>query len=84
MVSQPPAWAVNRKGFAQPVFDELRAVITANAFGSELFSWLAEKGVKTLCMELESPRQNGYMESFEACFREECLNREQRSTLAEA
>jgi spore maturation protein CgeB len=32
--------------------------------------------VKTLFIELESPWENGYVESFNGKFRDECLNRE--------
>lgn len=46
--------------------------------------WLAEKKIKTLYIEPGSPWQNGYVESFNARFREECLNREQLWTLTEA
>jgi len=37
--------------------------------------WLAEKKIKALYIEPGSPWQNGYVESFNARFREECLNR---------
>ena len=40
--------------------------------------------IKTLYSEPGSPWQNGYIESFHARFREECLNREQLWTLTEA
>ena len=40
--------------------------------------------IKTLYIEPGSPWQNGYIESFHARFREECLNREQLWTLTEA
>jgi len=46
--------------------------------------WLAEKKIKTLYIEPGSPWQNEYVESFNGRFREECLNREQLWTLAEA
>ncbi len=40
--------------------------------------------INTLYIEPASPWQNGYIESFHARFREECLNREQLWTLTEA
>lgn len=40
--------------------------------------------IKTLYIEPGSPWQNGYIESFHARFRDECLNREQLWTLTEA
>jgi transposase InsO family protein len=50
----------------------------------KLQTWLAENEIKTLYIEPGSPWQNGYMESFNARLREECLNREQLWTLTEA
>ena len=49
-----------------------------------LRAWLAENKIKTLYIEPGSPWQNGYIESFNARLREECLNREQLWTLTEA
>ena len=46
--------------------------------------WLAENGIKTLYIDPGSPWQNGYIESFNARLRDECLNREQLWTLTEA
>jgi len=50
----------------------------------KLREWLAENKIKTLYIEPGSPWQNGYIESFNARMREECLNREQLWTLTEA
>ncbi len=50
----------------------------------ELRAWLTAMKIKTLYIEPGSPWQNGYIESFHARFREECLNREQLWTLTEA
>ena len=50
----------------------------------ELRAWLATMKIKTLYSEPGSPWQNGYIESFHARLREECLNREQLWTLTEA
>ena len=49
-----------------------------------LREWLSSEGIKTLYIEPGSLWQNGYIESFHARFREECLNREQLWTLTEA
>ena len=50
----------------------------------ELREWLRIKGIKTLYIEPGSPWQNGYIESFHARFRQECLDREQLWTRPEA
>ena len=50
----------------------------------ELRTWLTAMKIKTLYIEPGSPWQNGYIESFHARFREECLNHEQLWTLTEA
>jgi transposase InsO family protein len=49
-----------------------------------LREWLAENQIKTLYIDPGSPWQNGIIESFNACLREECLNREQLWTLTKA
>jgi putative transposase len=45
---------------------------------------LALRGIKTLCIDPGSPWQNGFIESFNASFRKELLDREQFYTLTEA
>jgi transposase InsO family protein len=47
-------------------------------------NWLERVGVKTLFIEPGSPWENGYCESFNGKFRDECLNGEIFYTLAEA
>jgi len=47
-------------------------------------NWLNRQGVKTLFIELGSPWENGYIESFNGKLRDELLNREVFTTLAEA
>ena len=49
-----------------------------------LREWLSENEIKTLYIEAGCPWQNGYIESFNARLREECLNREELWTLTEA
>lgn len=51
---------------------------------SNLREWLSRERIKTLYIEPGSPWQNGYIESFHARLREECLIREQLRTLTEA
>ena len=46
--------------------------------------WLGRLGVKTLVIEPGSPWENGYVESFNGKLRDELLDREDFSTLAEA
>jgi len=41
-------------------------------------------GIRTLYIDPGSPWQNGYVESFNSRFRDECLNGEQLYTLSEA
>jgi transposase InsO family protein len=45
---------------------------------------LAARGIRTLYIDPGSPWQNGYVESFNSRFRDECLNGEQLYTLSEA
>ena len=49
-----------------------------------LRAWLKDNEIDTLYIDPGSPWQNGYIESFNARLREECLNREQLWTLTEA
>ena len=46
--------------------------------------WIAAVGAKTAYIELGSPWENGYCESFNARFRDELLNRELFYSLREA
>ncbi len=46
--------------------------------------WLKRVGVKTLFIEPGSPRENGYVESFNSKLRDELLNGEIFTTLTEA
>jgi len=50
----------------------------------ELRNWLEEKGVEVLYIEPGSPWQNGFIESFNGKFRDECLNQEIFLSKAEA
>ena len=46
--------------------------------------WLKDSGVETLFIELGSPWENGYIESFNGKLRDECLDGELFLSLAEA
>ena len=70
---------IERKG----ALDHIRSHNGSEFIESGLGSWLAEKRIKTLCIEPRSPWQNGYVEGFNARFREESLDREQLWTLTE-
>jgi len=50
----------------------------------EVRDWLASLGVRTLFIEPGSPRENGYIESFNGKLRDELLNREVFTTLTGA
>ena len=50
----------------------------------ELQLWIKEQGIKTLYIDPGSPWQNGFIESFNARLRAECLQREQLWSLSEA
>jgi len=47
-------------------------------------NWLNRVGVKTLFIEPGSPWENGYVESFNGKFRDECLNGETFDNVLEA
>ena len=46
--------------------------------------WLLQTGIKARFIEPGSPWQNGINESFNACLRDECLNRELLANVLEA
>jgi len=49
-----------------------------------LQQWLKNNQIKTLYIDPGSPWQNGHIESFNACLRDECINRELILSVAEA
>lgn len=64
-----------------------RAVRTDNGpeFTSKAFmSWAQAHGIKHILIEPGRPMQNGYIESFNGKFRDECLNENYFETLAQA
>lgn len=54
----------------------LRSDNGSEFIAAPLQRWLREKGVKPIHIEPGHPWQNGYIESFNGKFREECLNQE--------
>jgi putative transposase len=68
------------RGIPEHIRSDNGAEFTARA----VRKWLGRLGVKTLFIEPGSPWENGYIESFNGKMRDEILNREVFSTLAEA
>lgn len=64
--------------------DHIRSDNGSEFIEGKLREWLKENQIKTIYIDPGSPWQNGYIESFNARLREECLNREQLWTLTEA
>ncbi len=64
--------------------EHIRSDNGAEFIEKELRAWLASESIKTRYIEPGSPGQNGYIESFQARLRHECLNPEMLSTLTEA
>ncbi len=64
--------------------EHIRSYNGSEFIEKELRAWLASQSIKTLYIDPGSPWQNGYIESFHARLRDECLNREMLYTLTEA
>ena len=88
---------VNRKIKADDVIDQLFNLFVFRSIPEHIRSdngpeftaqavrkWLNRLGVKTLFIEPGSPWENGYIESFNGKMRDEVLNREIFTTMAEA
>lgn len=88
---------VGRSFQAEQVLDELAKCMARHGVpahirsdnGSEfiaekLRAWLIKAGVKTLYIEAGAPWQNGYVESFNSRFRDECLEMNYFHTMSEA
>ena len=56
----------------------------AEFIAAPLQKWLRDQGVKPIQIEPGNPWQNGFIESFNGKFREECLNQELFYSRAEA
>ncbi len=89
--------AVERRMTSQDVIDHLFDLLVLRGIPEHIRSdngpeftarqvrrWLGRLGVKTLFIELGSPWENGYIESFNGRLRDELLNREIFTTLTEA
>ena len=80
-----PAWGYAKITIGQHGAPEyLRSDNGPEFIERKLQAWLARQRIKTIYIDPGSPWQNGYMESFNARLRDECLNREQLWTLTEA
>jgi putative transposase len=64
--------------------DYIRSDNGSEFAAKQIRTWLERLGVGTLFIEPGSPWENGYVESFNGKLRDECLNREVFTTLAEA
>jgi putative transposase len=69
-----------RRGVPEHIRSDNGPEFTATKVGE----WLRRIGVKTLYIELGSPWENGYVESFNGKLRDELLEREIFDTLREA
>jgi putative transposase len=78
------------RAFFEVVFERegrpkfLRADNGREFIGKELADWLTGQGVTILFVEKASPQQNGFVESFHARMRDECLNAEEFDSVLEA
>jgi transposase InsO family protein len=52
--------------------------------GRAFLGWAQRHGIKHILTEPRAPTQNGYIESFNGKFRDECLNEHWFETLAQA
>jgi putative transposase len=64
--------------------DHLRSDNGSEFIARIVQDWFREHGIKTIYIEPGSPWQNGWIESFHARMRDECLNRELLLNLREA
>jgi putative transposase len=72
--------AIERHGAPQYIRSDNGPEFIATA----IQKWLKENNIKTLYIDPGCPWQNGYVESFNGRFREECLDRELIYTLSES
>ena len=72
--------AIERNGAPQYIRSDNGPEFIAKA----IQSWLKENKIKTLYIDPGCPWQNGYVESFNGRFRQECLDRELIYTLSES
>ena len=72
--------AINRHGAPKYIRSDNGPEFIANA----IQQWLKDNKIKTLYIDPGCPWQNGYVESFNGRFRQECLDRELIYTLSES
>lgn len=68
------------RGFPCLVVSDICTELTSNA----ILKWREDRQVKWHCIALVKPMQNGFVESFNGCLRDECLNVLLLSTLRHA
>lgn len=68
------------RGYPRSVRTDNRPEFTSRAF----MAWTYKHGIRHLLIEPGRPMQNGYIESFNGKFRDECLNEEWFETLKQA
>lgn len=71
------SWTIKHVNFNLPQLIQWGVIIVP-------MKMTTNEGIKTLYIELGSPWQNGFIESFNGRLRDECLNREVFYTLTEA
>lgn len=64
--------------------DYIRSDNGSEFIAQKVQQWLKENGIKTIYIDPGSPWQNGYIESFHARLRDECLDREVLFNVPEA
>ena len=72
--------AARFRGYPQAVRTDNGPEFTSRAF----LDWAKRHGIKHILIEPGAPTQNGYIESFNGKFRDECLNEHWFETLAQA
>lgn len=72
--------AARFRGYPQAVRTDNGPEFTSRAF----LGWALRHGIKHILIEPGAPTQNGYIESFNGKFRDECLNEHWFETLAQA
>ena len=72
--------AARFKGYPKAVRTDNGPEFTSRAF----LAWAQQHGVRHVLIEPGRPMQNGYIESFNGKFRDECLNEHWFQTLAQA
>jgi putative transposase len=72
--------AARFRGYPQAIRTDNGPEFTSRAF----MAWAQAKGIRHILIQPGRPMQNGYVESFNGKFRDECLNEHYFDSLAEA